>query len=67
MDPALDPEPDPALFVSDLQDADKNFFLCLLLFAGTERDALGQYANPLLFDLALIGTDSHTHDHLHKC
>jgi hypothetical protein len=33
-----DPDPDPALFVSDLQDAKKKeFFLgfCLLLFEGT--------------------------------
>ena len=35
-----DPAPDPALFVSDLQDANKNIFfssefLCLFLFEGT--------------------------------
>jgi hypothetical protein len=37
MDPGLgpmDPDPDPAIFVLDLQDANKNYFclLCLLLF-----------------------------------
>jgi hypothetical protein len=33
------PDPDPALFVSELQDGNKNFlfskFLCLFLFEGT--------------------------------
>jgi len=29
-------DPDPAIFVIDLQDANKNkFFFCLLLFEGT--------------------------------
>jgi hypothetical protein len=32
--PTSVPYPDPALFVSDLQDANKKFF-CLLLFEGT--------------------------------
>ncbi len=37
--PLTDPAPDPALFVSDLQDASKKFFffskfLCLFLFEG---------------------------------
>jgi hypothetical protein len=29
----MDPDPDPAIFVSDLQDVNKKFF-CLLLFKG---------------------------------
>ncbi len=34
----LDPDPDPALFVSDLQDAKKNSsFYCLLLFKGSSN------------------------------
>jgi len=33
MDPAADP--DPAIFVSDLQDVNKKYFFCLLLFEGT--------------------------------
>jgi hypothetical protein len=32
----MDPDADPAIFVSDLQDVNKNFF-CLLLFEGTFR------------------------------
>jgi hypothetical protein len=32
MDP--DADPDPAIFVSDLQDANKKLFFCLLLFLG---------------------------------
>jgi hypothetical protein len=34
----MDPDPDPAIFVFDLQDAKKIFFFlifCLLLFEGT--------------------------------
>jgi hypothetical protein len=32
----MDPDPDPAIFVIDLQDANKkNLFSCLLLFEGT--------------------------------
>ncbi len=35
----MDPDPDPALFVTDLQDANKKLFFskffCLLLFEGT--------------------------------
>jgi hypothetical protein len=33
MDP--DPEPDPAIFGTDLQEANKKKFFCLLLFEGT--------------------------------
>jgi hypothetical protein len=33
MDP--DPDWDPAIFVGDLQDVNKNVFFCLLLFVGT--------------------------------
>jgi hypothetical protein len=33
MDPDSDTDPDPAIFVSDLQDVNKVF--CLLLFEGT--------------------------------
>jgi hypothetical protein len=32
MDP--DADPDPAIFVSDLQDVNKKLFFCLLLFEG---------------------------------
>jgi hypothetical protein len=28
-------DPDPAMFVIRLQDANKNYFFCLLLFEGT--------------------------------
>jgi hypothetical protein len=34
----MDPDPDPAIFVIDLQDANKKLFkkfFCLLLFEGT--------------------------------
>jgi hypothetical protein len=33
----MDPDPDPAIFVIDLQDANKSYkkFFCLLLFEGT--------------------------------
>jgi hypothetical protein len=35
----MDPDPDPAIFVTDLQDANKKLikkkFFCLLLFEGT--------------------------------
>jgi hypothetical protein len=34
----MDPDPDPAIFVIDLQDADEKLillFFCLLLFEGT--------------------------------
>jgi hypothetical protein len=35
----MDPDPDPAIFVIDLQDANKKLFIpkffCLLLFEGT--------------------------------
>jgi hypothetical protein len=36
----MDPDPDPAIFVNDLQDANKKLiffekFFCLLLFEGT--------------------------------
>jgi hypothetical protein len=34
MDPDLDADPDPAIFVSNLQDVNKKFFFCLLLFEG---------------------------------
>jgi hypothetical protein len=30
-----DPTPDPAIFVSDLQDGNKKIILCLLLFEAT--------------------------------
>jgi hypothetical protein len=33
MEPEADPE--PAIFVSDLQDVSKKIFFCLLLFEGT--------------------------------
>jgi hypothetical protein len=39
MDPDADPDPAPAIFVVELQDANKklffNKFFCLLLFEGT--------------------------------
>jgi hypothetical protein len=40
VDPVPDSDPDPAIFVIDLQDANKKiiqkiFFFCLLLFEGT--------------------------------
>jgi hypothetical protein len=40
MDPDPDADPDPAIFVTDLQDANKKLifsakFFCLLLFEGT--------------------------------
>ncbi len=31
----MDPDPDPASFVSDLQDVNKKLFFCLSLFEGT--------------------------------
>jgi hypothetical protein len=31
----MDPDHDPAIFVSDLQDTVKNLFFCILLFEGT--------------------------------
>jgi hypothetical protein len=31
----MDPDPDPAIFVSDLQDVKKNFFSLLPVFEGT--------------------------------
>jgi hypothetical protein len=37
MDPDSDAALDPALFVSDLQEANKNNFFCLFLFKGTLR------------------------------
>jgi hypothetical protein len=30
----MDPDPDPSVFIIDLQDANKTFF-CILLFEGT--------------------------------
>jgi hypothetical protein len=30
-----DPDPDPAIFVSDLQNVNKKLFFCLLIFEGT--------------------------------
>ncbi len=33
--PNADVDPDPAIFTSDLQDVNKKFSFCLLLFAGT--------------------------------
>ncbi len=35
MDPDPDTDPKPAFFVSDLQDANKKLFFCLLFFEGT--------------------------------
>jgi hypothetical protein len=39
MDPDLEPAPDPAIFVTDIQDTNKNLlfskFLCLILFEVT--------------------------------
>ncbi len=35
MYPDPDPAPDPALFVSGLQDANKEIIVCLFLFEGT--------------------------------
>jgi hypothetical protein len=34
MDPDLDADPDPAIFVSDLPDVNKKLFFCLLLIEG---------------------------------
>jgi hypothetical protein len=31
----MDPDPDPAIFAIDLQEANKKLFFCLLLFEGT--------------------------------
>jgi hypothetical protein len=35
MDSDSDADPDPAIFVSDLQDINKKIFFCFLLFEGT--------------------------------
>ncbi len=44
MDPDLDSDPDPAIFVIDLQDVNKKLFffklLCFLLFEGTIKSFL---------------------------
>jgi hypothetical protein len=35
MDPGPDADPDPAIFIVHLQDANKNLNFCFLLFEGT--------------------------------